>query len=142
MSKHWTHELPPDRPRRVDEPSPLGLNRPTTTQVLAAYLLAVLIAVSLSLAVIHWMASCWDAGPQALCGLMATRRVRWGWLNRLAATARAVCLRKELEWAESALDNMEAVHQALPHEIQHQRRRVEALRADAIMAANTARGEA
>ena len=47
------------------------MSRPTTTQVLAAYLLAVLIAIFLSLAVIHWMASCWEAGPEAMCMLLA-----------------------------------------------------------------------
>lgn len=39
--------------------------------MLAAYLLAVLIAIFLSLAVIHWITSCWEAGPEAMCTLLA-----------------------------------------------------------------------
>lgn len=119
--------------------------RPTTAQVLASYLLAVLIAVLMAVAVVHWMASCWEAGPEAMCLLPAAvrlQRLRWAWADRLWSALRAVCLRNELAWEESALEGMLAALDDLPAKITAQRSRVECVRAASIMADNAARGDA
>lgn len=117
--------------------------QPLDPQHVASTLLAVVIAILVTLALVHWM-GCSQADGASLCSAVITplRTGRWAWLSRLIATLRAAGLRKELEWQESALDNMEAVARDLPEEIRHQRSRVDALRIQQIDAATAARGDA
>jgi hypothetical protein len=119
--------------------------RATTTQIMLAYMLVAVIAMLMALAVVHWMASCWEAGPEAMCLLPAAvrlQRLRWAWADRLWSALRAVCLRNELAWEESALEGMLAALDDLPAKITAQRSRVECVRAASIMADNAARGDA
>ena len=118
--------------------------RPLDPQHVASTLLAVVLAILGTLALLHWMGCSQEAGTALCMSAVITplRTGRWAWLSRLIATLRAAGLRRELEWQESALDNMEAVSRALPDEIKFQRARVDALRIQQIDAANTARGDA
>lgn len=113
-----------------------------TMNPVASFILACTLAVLFTVAIIHWMATCWDAGPYGMCTLLATQHTRWPWLGRLWASVRAACLRKELEWQESALDNMLEAEAELPQDIRNQRRRLDTLRVDLAVAEATARGDA
>ncbi len=123
------------------------MSRPTlrsrvNLEAVAGVLLGCVIGVLGAAALMHWMASCWEAGPGAMCTLLATQSPRWPALGRLVARVRAACLRKELQWEESALDHMQAAEAALPREITHQQRRIDQLRVAAMLAEAQARGEA
>jgi len=111
-------------------------------QAVLGYLLAVVIAILATLALVHWMA-CSQAESVALCGMLVTplRTSRWPWARRLAYWLRAAVEREALRREEGALDNMEAVLQSLPDEIRLQRIRIDVLRIRLIDTEAVARGE-
>lgn len=104
-------------------------------------MLAVVLAIVATLLLVHW-AQCSQEAALCMAGVIRTRRLRWVWLDRLIAWARWHGLRKEIEWEESALENMQHAAEQLPLEIRATRARLERLRVAQVVAANAARGDA
>lgn len=106
-------------------------------------ILATMVGIAGALLAVHWM-SCSQAEGVAMCSAVITplKTGRWAWVTRLQAYVRAACLRTELGWEESALDQMEEVQRQLPEEIRHQRARIGARRVQLIEAESSARGQA
>jgi hypothetical protein len=112
-------------------------------QNIGSLVLALAIAILGTLALVHWMGCSQEAGT-ALCSAIITplRTGRWAWLTRLQARVRAACLRTELDWEESALDNMQAALEQLPDDIRHQRAKIGERRIQLMDAETLSRGQA
>ena len=128
---------------RHDCDTPHPPEQGTPAEQVAGVILVLAISILGTLAIIHWM-QCSQEGVALCLGPMMVRlkHARWRWADRASATLRVLWLRVAMRWEESALDNMQAAHEALPLEITAQRRRIGALRADLLSTEAAARGEA
>lgn len=124
--------------------------RTPRAQQVYGILLATVIAVLLTLALIHWAACSQEV---AMCALAAIPRRRAPilaalvprWAGRLCARAwalaRVACARTNLRIEQDLLDNMTAMRDRLPRQIADQSVRVGVLRVALIAAQNAARGD-
>jgi hypothetical protein len=126
----------------LPEPSSQPSN-PSPTAYVLGMVLVLFIGVGSAIAFMHWMQCSQES--VALCVgpmLLRLKHARWRWADRATAAVRVLWLRQIMRWEEDALDNMTAVHEALPLDMEAQRRRIGALRADLLTTEAAARGEA
>ena len=100
----------------------------------AGVVLALVIAILMTLALVHWMACSQDANVAACFGaaVMPLKRVRPAWLDRALRRVVAGWVRWRLGSEESALEHMHVAALWLPREIEAQNERVGRLRLQLI----------
>jgi hypothetical protein len=113
-------------------------------EAIAGFILVLVVGILGALAILHWLGCSQDTGVALCVGpmLLRLKHARWRWADRATAAVRVLWLRQSMRWEESALDNMRAAHEALPLDMEAQRRRIGALRADLLTTEAVARGEA